>query len=66
MKNEIQVYDSTIHDEIFDEADAAIFLDLNHINRTVRIEEQFRKFKGTKICIDHHTDPEDFVELQII
>ena len=66
LKKEIQVYDSKVHDKLFEEADAAIFLDLNHINRTVRIEEQFKKFKGIKICIDHHTDPENFADLQII
>ncbi len=66
VSNEILVYDSSKHDKLFDMADAAIFLDLNHINRTVRIEEQFRKFKGTKICIDHHTEPENFGDLEII
>ncbi|MCW8850040.1 MAG: bifunctional oligoribonuclease/PAP phosphatase NrnA [Melioribacteraceae bacterium] len=66
LSNEIQVYDSSKHDILFDEADAAIFLDLNHINRTVRIEEQFRKFKGTKICIDHHTEPENFGDFELI
>ena len=62
----IKEYDPKLHDELFEEADAAIFLDLNSINRTVRIENQFRKFKGIKICLDHHTDPENFAEFQII
>lgn len=63
---ELLIYDSNEHDKLFEEADATIFLDLNHINRTVRIEEQFKKFKGTKICIDHHTEPENFADFQII
>lgn len=62
----IQEYESNTHDEIIAKADAAIFLDLNHMNRTVRIEEQFRKFNGIKICLDHHTEPENFADFQII
>lgn len=62
----IQEYNPDAHNEIIENADVAIFLDLNHINRTVRIEEQFRKFNGIKICLDHHTEPENFADFQII
>lgn len=62
----IEKFNSEVHSEIFNQIDAAIILDLNHLNRTVRMEEYFRKFEGIKICIDHHTNPEGFTDYSII
>ncbi len=66
VDNKIERFDKEIHKKVFEEFDAAIFLDLNFINRTVRMEEFFKDFKGTKICIDHHTKPENFAEYNFI
>lgn len=64
--NYIEYFDEVKHAPLFDTCDAAIFLDLNHLDRTVRMEGQFRKFKGDLICIDHHTNPEYFSTLNFI
>jgi len=61
-ENVIEVFDEKIHSEIFNTYDAAILLDLNHLNRTSKMEPMFREFKGEFICIDHHTNPEKFSE----
>ncbi len=50
----IKKYDKQIHDEIINNVDAIIFLDLNHINRTVRMEEIIRSSGKIYVCIDHH------------
>lgn len=65
-KNAVSKFDDEIHSEIFGKADCAIFLDLNYVNRTVRMEESFKNFNGEMICIDHHTKPENFADFQII
>lgn len=62
INNKIQKYNDNEHAKIFELCDASILLDLNQLNRTVRMYENFKKFKGTKICLDHHTDSENFTE----
>lgn len=62
LDNKIQKFEKTEHSKLFEICDAAIFLDLNQLNRTVNMYENFKKFKGSKICLDHHTDPENFTE----
>ncbi|MCB0731751.1 MAG: bifunctional oligoribonuclease/PAP phosphatase NrnA [Ignavibacteriae bacterium] len=64
--NIIQKFDPSIHASLFNKVEVAIFLDLNFLNRTVKMEKYFREFKGKKICIDHHTNPEGFTEFNII
>ena len=64
--SEIERFDEDKHKNIFNDFDAAIFLDLNFLNRTARMEKYFRKFSGVKICIDHHTSPEGFTEYSFI
>lgn len=64
--NYITKFSTEQHAELIQNADASIFLDMNFLNRTVRIEAYFRKFEGTKICIDHHTNPENFADFAII
>lgn len=66
VKYKIERFDENKHKDVFEESDAAIFLDLNFMNRTVRMEGNFKKFTGTKICIDHHTNPENFAEYNFI
>lgn len=65
-KNLVQKFDENKHAKYFENFDAAIFLDLNDLRRTVRMEKYFRDFKGTKICIDHHLEPEDFTKHKFI
>ena len=61
-ENIIEKFDETVHSKIFDEADVIVVLDLNQANRVVKMEDGLRSFKGTKICIDHHQDSENFVD----
>ncbi len=60
-ENIIRVFDEEKHKQLFDEADVLIALDFNRANRVVSMQRVFAEFKGIKICIDHHQDPEDFV-----
>lgn len=55
----IQKFDADAHQKIFDETDVLFLVDLNRVNRVVKLEEFVNKFKGIKICIDHHQDPEN-------
>lgn len=59
----IERYDEKIHENIFNDADVMMLLDLNQANRVVRMEKGLRGFKKTKVCIDHHQDPEKFYDL---
>ena len=55
----IEKFDESVHGKIFDDAEVFVLLDLNQANRIVKLEKGFRSFKGVKVCIDHHQDPED-------
>jgi bifunctional oligoribonuclease and PAP phosphatase NrnA len=55
----IEKFDEAVHKKIFDEVEVFILLDLNQANRIVKMEKCFRSFKGIKVCIDHHLDPEN-------
>jgi len=55
----IQKFDADVHQKLFDEAEVLIFVDLNRVNRVVKLEEFVNNFKGIKVCIDHHQDPEN-------
>lgn len=61
----IEKYNEALHLNIFDETDVFILLDLNQANRIVKMENGFRNFKGIKVCIDHHQDPENTFDLLI-
>lgn len=60
-KNIIRIFDEKKHKQLFDKADVLIALDFNRANRVVSMQKFFVEFKGIKLCIDHHPDPEDFV-----
>lgn len=64
--NMIQIYDSEIHKNIFNEVDVLIALDFNRADRTVSMEKDFRNSNKIKVCIDHHQDPENFVDYSFI
>ena len=59
----IEKYDSSIHQMVFDDIDVVILLDLNQASRIVSLEEKLGKFKGLKICVDHHQDTENIFDL---
>ncbi|MCF8243272.1 MAG: bifunctional oligoribonuclease/PAP phosphatase NrnA [Melioribacteraceae bacterium] len=63
--NVIEQYSSDKHDEVIVNSDVHIFLDLNQLNRVVKMENVFRSNYKIKICIDHHQDPENFADLLI-
>lgn len=65
-ENIIQRFDEGQHKNIFDEVDVLVALDFNRADRIVRMEQGFRKSNKLKICIDHHQDPESFVNYQFI
>ena len=65
-KNFIKKFDEKKHLKFFKNFDAAIFLDHNDLRRTVRMEKYFREFTGTKICIDHHLQPENFTKYKFL
>lgn len=58
----IQYFDEAKHKDIFNHVDALIALDFNRGQRMVRMENLFRQSKKLKICIDHHEDPEAFID----
>lgn len=65
-EKEIEKFDLKKHKNIFDEVEVLVALDFNRANRMVSMEESFRKSNSFKICIDHHQEPEDFVDEQFV
>lgn len=49
--NIIQKFDPSIHASLFNKVEVAIFLDLNFLNRTVKMEKYFREFKGKRFVL---------------
>ncbi len=66
QENVIQKYDEVLHKNLFNEVDVITALDFNRADRTVSMEKAIRKSNKLKICIDHHLDPEEFVDHQFI
>lgn len=62
----IEKYDESIHNKYFDTSDVLVALDFNRSDRMVSMSRAFLVSKKMKICIDHHQDPEDFVDLKFI
>jgi phosphoesterase RecJ-like protein len=62
----IQKYDNVLHDTLFNSSDVLIALDFNRADRMVSMQIAFSNSKQLKVCIDHHQDPEDFVNFQFI
>ncbi|MFA7289641.1 MAG: bifunctional oligoribonuclease/PAP phosphatase NrnA [Melioribacteraceae bacterium] len=56
----IEKYNHEIHDSIIEEADVYVVLDLSAPNRIVSMEKSLLNFDKTKICIDHHENPDPF------
>ncbi len=58
----IQYFDEEKHKNIFTQVDVLVALDFNRAQRMVRMESLFRQSNKLKICIDHHEEPENFVD----
>jgi bifunctional oligoribonuclease and PAP phosphatase NrnA len=65
-ENVIELFDENKHKKLFNELDVLVALDFNRADRTVSMEKYFRKSYKLKICIDHHQDPEEFVDHQFV
>lgn len=65
-ENLIEKYDESKHKDLFNSSDVLIALDFNRSDRMVSMQKGFTESKQLKICIDHHQDPEDFVDYQFI
>ncbi len=65
-ENVIQKYDPTLHDKYFNSSDVLVALDFNRVDRIVSMQKAFSESGKYKICIDHHQDPENFVDFQFI
>lgn len=64
--NVIEKYDERLHKTVFESSDVLVALDFNRSDRVVSMQKGFLESKKIKICIDHHQDPEDFVDYQFI
>ncbi len=62
----IENYDKQKHSEIFNSVNVLVGLDFNRSDRIVSMQEDFLNSGKTKIIIDHHQDPEDFVDYVFI
>jgi phosphoesterase RecJ-like protein len=60
--NIILKFDEVRDKKVFDETDVLIALDFNRTNRMVSMQKIFSESDKIKVCIDHHQDPEDFVD----
>jgi phosphoesterase RecJ-like protein len=62
----IEKYDAALHNNLFNSSNVLVALDFNRADRMVSMQKAFSDSKQLKICIDHHQDPEDFVNYQFI
>jgi phosphoesterase RecJ-like protein len=62
----IEKFDEKIHNELFNATEVLVALDFNRSNRLVSMQMGFLNSNRLKICIDHHQDPEDFVDHNFI
>lgn len=66
VENVIKQFNLDDHAELFNQVDVLIALDFNRSDRTVSMKKNFEYSKALKICIDHHQDPEKFVDYEFI
>ncbi len=66
IDNVIEKYDEALHKTLFDSYDVLVALDFNRADRMVSMQKVFSASKKLKICIDHHQEPEDFVNFHFI
>jgi phosphoesterase RecJ-like protein len=66
VDKKIEKYNPELHKNIFDEADVLVAIDFNRSDRMVSMTKAFNESKRFKVCIDHHLDPEDFVDIYFV
>lgn len=64
--NVIKQFNLDDHADLFNQVDVIVALDFNRSYRTVSMKKNFEQSKAIKICIDHHQDPEKFVDYEFI
>ncbi|WP_337866122.1 bifunctional oligoribonuclease/PAP phosphatase NrnA [Ignavibacterium sp.] len=64
--NVIRQFNLDDHSDLFNKVDVLVALDFNRSDRTVSLKKSFEQSKSIKICIDHHKDPEKFVDYEFI
>lgn len=62
----IQKYEPEIHDEYIKSCNVLVALDFNKADRIVSMQQVFSESNSLKICVDHHEDPENFVDFKFI
>lgn len=66
VKNEIEKFNESQHSDLFSSFEVLVALDFNRIDRMVSMQCSFAESKQLKICIDHHQDPDNFVDHKFI
>ncbi len=62
MKSPLKEIGYIISESVIMEADVIIALDINRASRTIKMENVITSSKNLKICIDHHEEPDDFMD----
>lgn len=65
-RQEIEVYDPLVHDELIRSADAVVMLDNSDPQRLDWMAPVIRDAATRKVCIDHHPDPDSFWDLLVV
>ena len=65
-ENVVEKFDESKHKTLIDTSDVLIALDFNKSDRMVSMKNRFLESKSLKICLDHHQDPENFVDYLFI
>ena len=60
--NVIQKFNAEKHSDLFNKVDVLIALDFNQSDRIVSMQKLFEESNAVKICIDHHQNPDGFVD----
>lgn len=60
--NRIEKFNKEKHEHLFHEVEVLMGLDFNRAERMVSVSNSFRASTKIKVCIDHHQDPEEFVD----
>lgn len=66
VDNVVKQFNLDDHAELFNQVDVVVALDFNRSDRTVSMRKNFEQSSAIKICIDHHQDPEKFVDYEFI
>ncbi|AFH49211.1 Exopolyphosphatase-like protein [Ignavibacterium album JCM 16511] len=66
VDNVIKQFNLDDHADLFNQVDVLVALDFNRSDRTVSMKKHFDQSKAIKICLDHHQDPEEFVDYEFI